>query len=171
MTELAIRPAVPADVDALVALGARTFRATYREISDAAEIEDYVREYFTPSAVSGWISGARTLMAEAEGVPVGYAVLSRDEAPPCVAGPAPVKLWRLYLAEDGQGRGHGATLLQACLAEACTMGGRTLWLGVYDRNVRAVAFYERWGFRQVGTNDFEFGGRLYADPVMARAVG
>jgi ribosomal protein S18 acetylase RimI-like enzyme len=50
------------------------------------------------------------------------------------------------------------------------MGGRTVWLGVYDRNVRAVAFYERQGFRQVGTREFEFGGRIYVDPVMARSL-
>lgn len=170
MSEFAIRPAVEADVDVLVALAAGTFRATYREICDAGEIEDYIREHFTPQEVATWIDDDRTLVAELDRRPAGYAVLSREQAPACVAGPAPVQLWRIYLSEAAQGRGHGASLLHACLDEALSMGGRTVWLGVYDRNVRAVAFYQRQGFRQVGTRDFAFGGRIYRDPVMARAI-
>ena len=49
-------------------------------------------------------------------------------------------------------------------------GAGTLWLGVYDRNVRAVEFYRRFGFAQVGVSEFLFGGRIYSDPIYAAAV-
>jgi diamine N-acetyltransferase len=55
-------------------------------------------------------------------------------------------------------------------AEAARRGAQTLWLGVYDRNVRAVSFYERFGFTKVGGREFLFGGRVYIDPIYAAAV-
>ena len=47
---------------------------------------------------------------------------------------------------------------------------QTLWLGVYERNERARTFYKRWGFVDVGTKEFAFGGRTYFDPIMASRV-
>ena len=54
--------------------------------------------------------------------------------------------------------------------QAAELEAKTIWLGAYDRNVRALAFYARRGFVQVGTHEFEFGGRIYADPVLTRPV-
>lgn len=54
--------------------------------------------------------------------------------------------------------------------EARRLGAATLWLSVYDRNVRAVTFYERFGFTRVGGKEFLFGGRVYIDPVYAAPV-
>jgi ribosomal protein S18 acetylase RimI-like enzyme len=47
---------------------------------------------------------------------------------------------------------------------------KTIWLGVYDRNVRALEFYRKFGFTQVGGKEFTFGGRIYIDPIMSASV-
>jgi ribosomal protein S18 acetylase RimI-like enzyme len=46
------------------------------------------------------------------------------------------------------------------------LGGRTLWLAVWERNPRAIAFYEKFGFRDVGRQDFRLGSDLQTDRVM-----
>lgn len=61
--------------------------------------------------------------------------------------------------------------MREIFAEARRRQGGTLWLAVYDRNVRAVEFYRRWGFRDVGKKDVVFAGKPYADPIMAAPVG
>ena len=172
MTAPLIRHATVQDIAALCRLGAATFRETYRPISDPREVDDYADEHFTPAKVESWLrlADARTLLAFAAGVPVGYAHVRRSTVPDCVADREAVELSRLYLLGSAQGSGLGAALLDAALAEIATLGGRTVWLGAYDRNVKALAFYARRGFVHVGTHAFEFGGVIHADPVLTRAV-
>jgi GNAT superfamily N-acetyltransferase len=101
---------------------------------------------------------------------VGYFQVRASPPPPCVTGPAPLELARLYLRADTIGTGLGAQLMRAAFAEARRRGCRTMWLVVYSGNARAREFYRRWGFSDVGLKDFHFGGQVYADPVMAAAV-
>ena len=172
MTDQLIRPATLADVDVLCRLGAATFRETYRTISDPREVDEYADEHFTPAKVVAWFSKpcARTLLASVGDAPVGYAHVRSAKVPACVADRKAVELSRLYLLGSAQGTGIGGALIAAALAAIADLGGRTVWLGAYDRNVKALAFYARRGFVQVGTHEFEFGGQVYADPVLMRRV-
>ncbi|KQV60983.1 hypothetical protein ASC95_06070 [Pelomonas sp. Root1217] len=166
------RHATPEDAAALAAFGAQAFADTYRELSDAQEIADYVAEHFQPEVMAGVIldTTCTVLLAWVDEQLAGYAIVKVEPAPDCVAGPAPIHLWRIYLGEGFIGRGLGAALMHEVHAVARRRGAQTLWLGVYDRNVRAVAFYERFGFAQVGGQEFLFGGQIYIDPVYAAAV-
>ncbi len=171
-SNLVIRRAVPEDASALAALAASTFRDTYRAIDDPKAIEDYVAENFRLDTMASLIVDAAStvLVAVNAGRLVGYAHLRAAEAPPCVRGPEPIELARLYLRQDAIGKGNGARLMRAVHAEAARLGRETIWLGVYDRNVGAVEFYKRFGFTDVGGKEFPFGGRIYIDPIMAAPV-
>jgi ribosomal protein S18 acetylase RimI-like enzyme len=168
-----IRQATPQDAAPLAAFAAQAFTDTYRELSDAQEIADYVAEHFQPGVMADVIGdpACTTLLAWVGDQLAGYAIVQATSAPDCVTMPAPLKLWRLYLGEGFIGQGLGARLMAEVHAEARRRGAQTLWLGVYDRNVRAVAFYERFGFAQVGGQEFLFGGQIYVDPVYAAPVG
>ena len=172
MTELLIRPASLADLDVLRRLGAATFRETYSAISDPREVDEYADENFTAAKVAAWFSRpcARTLLAFVGESPVGYAHVRSAKVPACVSDRKAVELSRLYLLASAQGSGVGGALIAAAIAEIAALGGETVWLGAYDRNVKALAFYTRRGFVQVGTHEFEFGGQIYADPVLTRRV-
>ena len=167
-----IRQATLDDVEILCRLGATTFRETYRAISDPREVDEYADEHFTQARVEAWFRRpcARTLLAFAADAPVGYAHVRSAKVPDCIADRKAVELSRLYLLASAQGTGLGGALMTAALAEIAALGGRTVWLGAYDRNVKALDFYARRGFVQVGTHEFEFGGQVYADPVLTRAV-
>ena len=169
---LTIRQATPEDAALLASFATQAFTDTYRGLDDPQEIADYVAEHFTPEVVAGVIEdpACSTLLAWVGEQLAGYAVVRAEPAPGCVAGPAPLQLWRLYLGEGFIGQGLGARLMAAVHAEARRRGAQTLWLGVYDRNVRAVAFYQRFGFVQVGGKEFLFGGRTYFDPIYAAPV-
>jgi diamine N-acetyltransferase len=172
MTAPLIRHASTDDIDLLCHLGATTFRETYRPISDAAELEDYVGRQFTPPKVQAWLRDprARTLLAFAAGAPAGYAHVRAAPVPECVPDREAIELSRLYLLASAQGTGLGGALMDAALAQVVSLGGRTVWLGAYDRNLKALEFYARRGFARAGTHEFEFGGQIHADPVLIRAV-
>ena len=79
-------------------------------------------------------------------------------------------LVRLYVLREWLGRGVGEALMRACLNEARSAGYETIWLGVWERNVRAQAFYRKWNFRDVGEQVFLLGSDEQRDIVMERAV-
>lgn len=170
-TQAHILAATPDDATRLAYFAGQAFADTYRELSDAQEIADYVAEHFRPEVMAGVIAdpACTTLLARVGEELAGYAIVKAGAAPACVTGPA-AQLWRLYLGERFIGQGLGARLMQAVQAEARRQGVPTLWLGVYDRNVRAVQFYERSGFSKVGGREFLFGGQVYIDPVYAAPV-
>lgn len=166
-----LRPACADDAATLAAFAAQAFTDTYRDLDDAQDIADYCAEHFQPEVMAGVIADPAciTTLAWVGEVLAGYAIVRSKAPPDCVSGPA-VQLWRLYLGQGFIGQKLGARLMQAAQAQARQRGAATLWLGVYDRNVRAVEFYRRFGFAQVGVSEFLFGGRIYSDPIYAAAV-
>jgi diamine N-acetyltransferase len=156
----------------LIELASTTFRDTYGETDAASEIADYLATNFTARAFANILANESMLLlvAEAGGRLVGYLQIKASPPPPCVTGPAPLELSRLYLRVDTIGTGLGADFMRALIAEARRRGCRTLWLVVYSGNAKAREFYRRWGFVDVGFKDFQFGGQVYSDPVMAAPV-
>ena len=79
---------------------------------------------------------------------------------------ANLELMRIYLDNGWHGRGLAQALLKEVVRAARTLGGDSIWLGVWERNGRAIAFYEKSGFRRVGATEFRLGDRLHQDLVM-----
>ncbi len=168
----AIRHATPQDAALLASFAAQAFTDAYLGLDDPQELADYVAEHFQPEIMAGVITdpACATLLIWSGEQLAGYAIVKAGAAPDCVPGPVAVQLWRLYLDQRFIGRGLGALLMEAAHAQARRHGAQTLWLSVYDRNERAVSFYERFGFAKVGDKEFLFGGRIYIDPIYAAAV-
>lgn len=111
-----------------------------------------------------------TLLVHAEDELVGFAQLRRGPMPACVNGEAPVEVWRFYIAKKRHGQGIAQALMQRVHTDARQMGARTLWLGLWERNERAEAFYRKSGFVDVGTHVYMVGTDAQADRVMVRRV-
>jgi ribosomal protein S18 acetylase RimI-like enzyme len=91
--------------------------------------------------------------------------------PAAVGGPAPLELKRLYVARAWHGRGVAQALMNAALDAARARSAGTLWLGVWERNPRAVRFYEKYGFARVGEHTFVLGADAQTDWILARPLG
>jgi GNAT superfamily N-acetyltransferase len=114
---------------------------------------------------------SRFLIAERGAHVAGFAKLNFGPAPTAVAGRQPMEISRIYARKPWIGQGVGAALMQACLDEAARQGCDVVWLSVWQRNPRAIAFYQRWGFAQAGTAVFQLGADPQTDWLMARPVG
>ena len=68
----------------------------------------------------------------------------------------------------GRARASRASSWLAVEAQARRRGARELWLGVWERNARAQAFYRKCGFEKVGTQIFVVGTDPQTDHVMMR---
>ena len=170
-----IRSAIPADAEPLAALAERTFRDTFAADNAAADMDAYVRDAFSVDRIGAELAADANAYLLAfvgdEAPPVGYAKLRSGTPDPCVTGPDPVELQRLYVDRSALGQGVGAALMQASLEAAGSARRRTLWLGVWERNARAIAFYRQWRFEAVGKHVFRLGSDDQTDLIMARPVG
>ena len=111
-----------------------------------------------------------TLLAEVDGRLAGYAQLRAGSSPECVAGDKPVELQRFYVASAWHGRGVAQALMKQVELEAHRRGAHTLWLGVWEHNERAKAFYLKVGFTDVGSHIFTVGSDAQTDRILMRQL-
>lgn len=167
-----IRRASESDVQTLTELARRTFVETFAKDNRQEDMDAYVAETFGEDKQLREIqdSKRRIEIAWSGDQAAGFLHLKRGEPDPAVLGLAPVELLRLYVDSRWQGMGLGAALLKRSLQAAREDGFRTVWLGVWERNFRARAFYERHGFAAVGSHAFRLGSDPQLDIIMARGV-
>ena len=170
--DLTIRRANREDANLLTELGARTFAETFATDNSPEDMAAYIAASFNlRQQVAELADPASTfLIAEVGEVAAGYAKLHAGEPLEGVEGANPVELVRLYASRQWLGRGVGQALMCACVDKARQAGHRTLWLGVWERNGRAQAFYRKWNFRAVGEHMFQLGSDPQTDILMERAV-
>jgi ribosomal protein S18 acetylase RimI-like enzyme len=170
--DLMIRRANASDADLLAELGARTFSETFAADNTSQDMAAYIAASFNHEQQTAELADSASifLIAEVVGRPAGYARLHAGKPPDSVTGAKPLELVRLYVSTEWLGRGIGAALMQACIDEARRAGYETIWLGVWERNARAQAFYHKWNFRPVGEHVFQLGSDLQRDILMEREV-
>jgi ribosomal protein S18 acetylase RimI-like enzyme len=168
----AIRHATPADATRLAELAARTFSETYAAYNDPADMAAHIAARYGEAKQAEELadSASSYILAELGEQLIGYAYLVADQAPGGLALDAPVELVRFYVASEWHGRGVARPLMEACVAEARRHGGRTLCLGVWEENPRAIAFYRKAGFEIVGKAAFHLGSQHQVDHVMAMSL-
>lgn len=170
-TGAGIRIATADDARLLATLGARLFEQTFGTENTAEDMSQYLREAFSLEVIAAELAEpARVVFIaeDSEDRPIGYAVLIRGETVDAVHGNHPAEIRRIYADRTTHGRGTGAMLLAACVDRAKDWECDVLWLAVWQRNPRAIAFYEKHGFRRVGVKPFRLGRDLQHDFVMAR---
>jgi ribosomal protein S18 acetylase RimI-like enzyme len=167
-----IRRAQDDDAPALSVLAERTFRAAFAESNSAANMQLHCAAYYGPALQLAEIRepSCETWVAEAEKRLVAYVQLRLDATSSIVVAERPVEIQRFYVDAAHHGAGLAHHLMAHVLARAEAAGSAALWLGVWERNARALAFYRKWGFEVVGEHIFMVGDDPQRDLIMRRDV-
>jgi ribosomal protein S18 acetylase RimI-like enzyme len=163
-----IRHGAASDALRLSAIARQTFFDTFAATNDPGDMALHLERAYGVAQQGAELADPLivSLLAESDGEVIGYAQLREGEVPECVTGPDPIELWRFYVRREWHGRGIAQALMERVRAEAAARGAATLWLGVWDRNPRAQAFYRKCGFVDVGEHVFLFGTDPQCDRVM-----
>jgi len=170
-----IRRATPADAATLAAFAEAAFADTFAADNTPQDMAAYLAEAFGEAKQREELADRSriVLLAERDGELAGYAMLN-DAATPDGATSVEltnsIEIARLYSGRRWIGTGVGATLMQHCLDLAASRGREWIWLGVWERNARAIAFYSRWGFNDIGSQSFQLGADRQTDRIMARHI-
>ncbi len=168
----AIRLATGDDATLLAELGAVTFSDTFAIDSHPDELAVYLAASFSVPRLAEELADSKALflIAEVAGRHAGYAKLRTGKIPSCVSDLNPIEIERLYVRKEFFGTGIAQALMTRCLELASERGHQTIWLGVWERNARAQAFYHKCGFQKIGEQVFLFGKEEQTDWVMGRGL-
>lgn len=169
---ITIRRGTSADAALLADLAARLFRETFAADNRPEDLALHLaRAYGAPQQAAELVNPEiTTLLAEVDGQLAGYTQLRMNAVPECVAGAAPLEIWRFYVARPWHGQGVAHVLMRSVEAEARTRAARTLWLGVWEHNERAKAFYRKYGFVDMGSQVFMLGADAQSDRILVRSL-
>jgi diamine N-acetyltransferase len=170
--EMLIRRGQPDEAAQLSAFAERSFRDAFAAQNRPTDLDRYIRQAYGERQQALELSDplVTTLIAEVRGQLAGFAQLRPGKTPGCIAGPSPLELWRFYVDRPFHGRGVASRLMQEVIESALARGASTLWLGVWERNSRAQAFYRKCGFVDVGQHAFQLGTDTQTDRIMARGL-
>lgn len=172
-----IRTATADDAGSLAELAAVTFPLACPPGSDPKDISEHLASTLSPDNFRAHLAdpGVTVLVIDADGGLRGYSLLvARPAQDPDVASVLTelpcTELSKCYVHPDHHGLGAAAELMNASIGSAAAAGARGLWLGVNSQNARAIRFYQKSGFRQVGTKSFKLGSTVEHDLVMERRI-
>jgi len=169
--ELTIRKGTAADVELLQSVGRKAFADTFSEHNTAADMLIYLDKSYSTEKILAELDDPDGLFLIAfDGDQcAGYARMRRSQNPDGVSGSA-IEIERLYAVSDYIGRQVGRTLMDACLAYAREHKFQTVWLGVWEKNLRAIKFYEKYGFLKFGEHVFMLGLDAQNDWLMKKTL-
>jgi diamine N-acetyltransferase len=161
-----------ADASAVSVFARRVFEETFGPDNDPRDIAMYTERAFTTARQANELADPLRvyLIGEDDGALASYALLHVGASHVAVRGPRPMEIERFYVDSRWHGQGVAHAMMDAALEVAHAEHAETIWLGVWCENARAIRFYEKRGFRDVGSHTFLLGTDLQTDRVMARSL-
>jgi diamine N-acetyltransferase len=167
-----VKTCTPEDSSLIAEIGARTFRETYVADTPAGEMERHLASAYDREAIAEELGRADStfFLATVDGAPAGYIKLNRGAAQTDLREQGGLEIESLYVLRAYQGSRIGQLLLDCALAEARKAAADHVWLGVWERNLRARSFWRNQGFVEFGSHPFQFGEVQHTDLLFRRSI-
>lgn len=167
-----IKKATVKDAECIALLARITFREAFAKDAWTNEriLSDYLAKTFSVAKLRSSLQKENNVfwLAFADGLPMGYAKLKKYSPYEKLLDTSPAQLQKIYILNDFIGNGVGARLQESLFEEVVKNKIRTLWLAVWDKNEKAIRFYERHGFRKETTYHFDYDKMSFDYEVMVR---
>ncbi|PHI18631.1 GNAT family N-acetyltransferase [Lewinellaceae bacterium SD302] len=146
------------DLPELKALGRSTYYEAFAQDNTAEDMRLYLDESFSDAKLTRELANPNSIFyfAQVDGVTAGYCKLNFGPAQTEPIEDA-IELERIYVVAGFQGRGVGAAMMQRTIALARAKKVSYLWLGVWEKNPRAITFYRDFGFERFGQHIYHLG--------------
>ncbi len=172
MNIITIRKATAADAGMIADLSRQTFYDSFAADNTPGDMDKFMNEQFTREILMAEVTAPDSifLLALIQDEIAGYARLRESPNPPDLGDKPAIEIARLYAVTSTIGKGVGSALMQECLSIAQGKKKALIWLGVWEHNQRAIAFYTRWGFRKFSEHVFVLGNDPQTDWLMQKEL-
>ena len=158
---ISIRRITVADVNTLSAIAKKSFYDTFTGTCTQEDMAHFLEAHFNEKQLAKELhtENSHYYFAEVNSFPVAYLQFGEDYSGfPSMKKWKALELKRIYVLKEFHGGGVAQYLMEYYLAHALQHGYEVAWLGVWEHNIRAQRFYEKYGFAKSGyTHDFPIG--------------
>ena len=168
-----IKIANEANIDVLALLGTITYAESHGQyIDDKNDLKKYIKNAYSVSKTKQEINDPKNLfyIIYSDDLPVGYAKLVLNVIHESVVSENNCRLERIYILKDFIPLKIGQQFLTFLELKAKALQLDTMWLSVYIKNNRAIRFYERNKFKNVGELNFVVNGKEYENIVFSKKI-
>ncbi|MEJ8843484.1 GNAT family N-acetyltransferase [Lacibacter sp. H375] len=169
MSLITIRYATPADAELIAEMSRTSFYEAFAKDNTKEDMDIFMNEQFTKEELMNEVelSEGIFMLAYIDEEPVGYARLRLKNS---LAHEQAIEIARIYALDKAIGKGVGKALMQECINKAIELKMKSIWLGVWEKNERAISFYQRWGFERFGEHQFLLGTDLQTDWLLKKTL-
>jgi ribosomal protein S18 acetylase RimI-like enzyme len=156
------------DLPALQTIGRKTFVETFAASNSEENLARYLAEGFSNEKLSAELENKNSqfYFAETEGRVLGYLKVNTGKAQSEQQNPDALEIERIYVLQEFHGKEVGQILYKKALSIAHDLNSPYIWLGVWEKNPRAIRFYERQGLVEFGEHIFQLGDDAQRDVLM-----
>ncbi|MFP8892624.1 MULTISPECIES: GNAT family N-acetyltransferase [Chryseobacterium] len=172
MSSIIINKASAEDVEIVQSLGRQTFSETFAENNTEEAMKKYLEESFNTEKIKSELNNPDSFfyIAWEEDNPVGYLKVNSGKAQTELQDDTALEIERIYVKKSHHGKKVGQLLYNQALETAEQLGKSYLWLGVWEKNLRALQFYRKNGFVEFDKHIFRLGEEEQTDLMMKKVL-
>lgn len=157
-----------ADVYSLQELSIKTFMEAFAEDNSDKDMQVYIRQSFASKKLASELNNpdSEFYIYRSDVLPVAYLKVNFGLAQSESMGEEALELERIYVLQTYKGKGVGQFLLDKAIEIGRSKKAKFIWLGVWEHNHQALAFYRKNGFEVFGQHVFQFGNDPQTDLMM-----
>lgn len=160
------------DIGLLREVSIETFSKTFKEHNSHENMQAYLEQAFNPEQLTKELSNTSSAFyfVYSNDKLAGYLKLNTDGAQTETTGDDSLEVERIYIRQNFHQLGLGKMLINKAAEIAAEQHKRKIWLGVWEKNDNAIAFYQKMGFVQTGTHSFYMGDEEQTDYIMTKTL-
>lgn len=160
------------DLPLLQEISRQTFTETFFEHNTPENMKKYLEERFSEKKLSAELSNPESefYFALCENRVIGYLKLNTGAAQTEPLSGNVLEIERIYVLKEFHGKNAGLILFEKALQRGAERKSEYIWLGVWEKNLRAIRFYTKNGFIESGRHIFRLGDEEQTDIIMKRIL-
>lgn len=158
------------DLQILQTISIETFSDTFKDQNSPENMKAYLDKAFNAKQLEKELSNISSefyFIFVNEEI-AGYLKVNMNDAQSEKMGDESLEIERIYIRNKFQGKGLGKNLFDKAMEIAIKQNKRMIWLGVWKKNAKAIAFYKKLGFVQKGAHSFYMGDEEQTDFIMTK---
>ncbi|GIN98183.1 spermidine/spermine N(1)-acetyltransferase [Siminovitchia terrae] len=153
-------------------IGYETFKETFEHQNSPENMNAYLDRAFNLKQLEKELSNisSQFFLVYFNDEAAGYLKVNTNEAQSEEMGDETLEIERIYIKKKFQKHGIGKYLLNKAMEIALENNKKKIWLGVWEKNENAIAFYKKMGFVHSGVHSFYMGGEKQMDFIMIKTL-
>lgn len=168
MADIQIKKIGLSEIDQLQKIGRQTFHETFSESNSDENMKNYLENSFSNEKLTKELTDQNSefYFATLDNEAIGYLKINFGESQTELKDEKSLEIERIYVLKAFHGKKVGQLLYDKAIQIAKDKKSDYIWLGVWEKNHRAISFYRKNDFTEFDKHIFKLGNDEQTDLMM-----